>query len=305
MAEYFEIVRTEQNGLHKVYEFVMTAALSLAVQDEYIYTKIITIAPKYVIRNPGETPLELIQEGCFESPLRVEPGEGSPFYWPDALRPRRVLLRLAKAGVPTEGGRVFDSREVFEWDWSNPFSLEELGTIAVKCRHQTRGCNYIVLKINKTQREGVIEVEVERERDEHPAYRIENCSRHFSLAYWQKDKELDKDYLDVLSQAPLGWTDNSLPRVLQVKFLYGLLDECPLDVRENKVYDFRLDELDQRREIRLRLTKKTGHLLYVSTLTDGYTKILKITDVQSAYDMSSRDEECGFKYLLQVRDGMQ
>ena len=297
VADYFEIARTERNGLQKVYEFAMTSALSLAVQDEYIYTKIITISPRYTFHNFSEMTLEVVQEGCFESPVVIEPGESESFHWPNAQRPRQVLLKLGK-GCEAQGVKL---GELLEWDWSNPFSLEELGAITVKCRHQTRGCNYIVLKVNKVRTEGAaIRVEVEKERDEYPAYRIENYSRHFSLSYWQKGKELDKDYLDVLSQAMLGWADNSLPRVLQIKFLYGPLDLRPIDVREDKVFDFSLDELDQRREIKVKLTEKTGHLLYVSTLTDGYTKILKITDVQSAYDMSSRDEECKYKYLLQV-----
>ncbi len=280
---------------------MLTVAVSLAVPDEYIYTKIITISPKFVFHNFAELPLEVIQEGPVESPLCIEPGESKPFHWPDAQRRKLVMLRLGRdpargsaGGLDVEGGGFQ------EWDWSSTFSLEGLGTITVKCRHQTRACNYIVLKINKVLADGVVTIQVEKEREEHPAYRIENYSRHFSLAYWQKGKELDKDYLDVLSQVMVGWTDNNLPRVLQMKFLYGSLGQCPVDASERRVHEFTLDELDQRKEIRIRITKKTGHLLYVSTLTDGYTKILKITDLQSAYDMTSKDEKCKYKYLLQV-----
>ena len=276
----------------------------MAVQDEYIYTKIITISPKYVFHNCAEMSLEVVQAGSYESPLCIEPGGSSPFHWPDSQRPKLVMLRLGlNPQRPSAGGIDIERGDFLEWDWSSPFSLEGLGTITVKCRHQTRGYNYIVLKINKGLSEGSITIEVQKERDEHPAYRIENYSRHFALMYWQKGKELDKDYLDVLSQVMLGWTDNNMPRVLQVKFLYGTLGQCPVDVAEKRVHEFTLDELDQRKEVRIRITKKTGHLLYVSTLTDGYTKILKITDVQSAYDMSSKEEKCKFKYLLQVLFG--
>jgi len=242
-----------------------------------------------MVYNYSDVPLQLVQEGCFEQSLIINPSEYKPFHWPNAARQKQVLIRFGK--MPSDFS---------EWDWSSPIELSELGSVTVRCRKQQRTQNYLLVKINKKQVNGIIVAEIEKEKEEHPAYRIENYSRHFSLAYWQKGKEMEKDYLDTMAQAPFGWVDYRLPRVLQVKFFYGDLQDSPIEVVEKIVHEYSLDELDQRKEVRIKLTKKTGHLLYVSTVTDGYTKILKITDVQSAFDMTNIDDKVKYNYFLDV-----
>lgn len=289
VTTHFEIPRTEPNGLKKVHEFVLTTNLSLTVQDEYIYTKVITIAPKYVFYNASELYLQIVQEECFESFLLVRPGEAKAFHWPDSSRSRFILIRLGKS-----------AENFSEWDWSSPLELQEVGWVTVRCRHQTRAHNYLLVKINRVQSEGMVVAEVREESQDYPAYRLENYSRHFSLAYWQKGKEGDKEFLDTCSLVAFGWTDYRLPRVLQVRFYCGGLSECPIDLT-NDEHEFSLDDLEKRKEINIKLRRKGGSVLHVATLTDGHTKVLRITDVLSGFDASAKDEKLEFNYFLDVR----
>ena len=272
----------------------MTTTLSLAVLDEYIYTKIITFSHTFAFHNLTDLCLEIVQADCYESILYLNPNEYSPFHWPSASHPKIVELRLA----PIQTGK---QRVGSEWDWSSQFSLNGLGSIPVKCRHQQKEYNYMFLKVNIIEKEGKITVEVEKEKEEHPTYRIKNCSRNFSLAYWQENKHLDKNYLDVLSEQTFAWTDNTLPRIIRIQFYYGKLDESPILFKESD-FKFHFDELGKTDKISIRLNKKIGHILYVSTLTDGYTKILEISDLQSECDMSNSIENQIplFSYQLNV-----
>ena len=287
IISYFEIPKKKSNGLKKVYEFVLTTALSLTVQDEYIYTKVITISPKYVFYNSSQLCLQIVQEDCFESVLSVKPGESKAFHWPNNSRERFVLIRLRDDNFS-------------QWDWSSPLELQELGSITVKCRHQMRIHNHLLLKIDRAHVEGVVVTKVREESQDYPAYRIENYSQHFSLAYWQKGKQVGKEYLNTLTQVAFGWTDYRLPKILEVKFYYGGLYECPIDLN-NEEYEFSLDDLGKTTEIKIRTKNRIGYVLYISTLTNGHTKILRITDVQSDFDVSAKEEKLQYNYFLDVK----
>ena len=284
----FEIERLESNGLLKAYQFILNTSLSLVVQDEYIYTKIITIAPYFVFYNISDMYLEIIQEE-FDLSLLINPNEARPWHWPDASKPRLVLIRLGNT-----------PNDFSEWNWSTPIELNDYGITTVNCRHKRRKRNYLMIKITRTVVEGTIVTEIQKEFEEDPIYRLENYSKYFSMQYWQKGKDTDKEYLNILSQVSFGWIDYNSPRVLQVKFYYGALNSCPVDIMSEEVHEFSLDQLDQRKEIKVSLTKKVGHIIYVSTVTDGYTKILKVSDVQSAFDMNTKDEKLKYNYFLNV-----
>lgn len=287
MTTAFEIERVESNGLTKAYQFVLSTSLSLVVQDEYIYTKVITVAPNFVFYNTSGMYLEAVQEGC-DVALLVNPDESRSFHWPDAGRQRLVLVRLG------------DSPGDFsEWDWSTPIELNEYGSTIVRCRHKRKRRNFLMVKIIRTVLEGTIIAEIQRESDDDPMYRIENGSKYFSLQYWQKGKESDKEYLDVLTQVAFGWVDVHCPRILQVKFYYGALGSRPMEITD-EVHEFSLDQLDQRKEIKVSLSRKAGHCIYVHTATNGNTKILRINDVQSAFDMNTKDEKLKYNYFLDV-----
>eukprot|EP00826_Nyctotherus_ovalis_P052686 TRINITY_DN6734_c0_g1_i1.p1 TRINITY_DN6734_c0_g1~~TRINITY_DN6734_c0_g1_i1.p1 ORF type:complete len:100 (-),score=25.55 TRINITY_DN6734_c0_g1_i1:34-333(-) len=69
----------------------------------------------------------------------------------------------------------------------------------------------------------------------------------------------------------------------------------------NEEHEFSLDDLGKRKEINIKLRRKGGRVLYVATLTDGHTKVLRITDVLSGFDVSAKDEKLEFNYFLDVR----
>jgi hypothetical protein len=184
-----------------------------------------------------------------------------------------------------------------EWDWSNPFDLDELGSIAVKCKHKSKKRNYLLVKINKYQAKEFIVTEIELENQEHPSYRIDNYSKVFSIRYWQKDKEEEAEYLNTLSQVPFAWSDIRCPKILALSLYYN--DQCPIKI-SNKVHEFSLEEVDKGKEIRVKLTNKVGRVVYISTKADGYTKILRICDVLAAYDMNKTEQVITYNYRIDV-----
>ena len=276
---------------------MVTPALSLAVEDEYIYTKIVTFASKYVFNNKTEFTLLIIQTHCSDiETLSLEPGQCSPFHWPNSQSEKSIQIRLAnyKEKRPLVIGGV-----PFELDWSVPFTLNELGAITVKCQGKTLISNCRFLKVDKVQVCGTIAVNVEIE-NLFSQYLIKNLSRNFSLAYWQKEKHLDKCYLDSMKEVPFTWSDNSLPKIIQLQFYYGTFKHHPLIFQSGKAYDFCFDKLGITDKIIIKTTQKKGHILFVTTISEGYSKVLQITDVEPECDISKKEEEAKSNYLLKV-----
>jgi hypothetical protein len=66
---------------------VCTTSLPLANSEDSVYTKVITLSPKYVVCNFTRGYLEIAQENALEkSHDRIfYPGEKREWYWPDPM----------------------------------------------------------------------------------------------------------------------------------------------------------------------------------------------------------------------------
>ena len=270
------------DGRIESYQFILTSALSLVVEDEFIYTKIVTILPNFVFYNNTKLELYVAQSGYLDFAFTIAPGESKPFHWPHIREPKLVQICL-------------DS--LSKWDWSSSFDLGELGSIAVRCKCQSEKKNYLLVKINKYQAKELIATEIELENQEYPLYRIDNHSKTFSVQYWQKGKPEEAEYLNTLSQVPFAWSDFSHPKILVLSLYYN--DQCIMEISD-KVYEFSLEEVDKGKEIKVKLTKKTGRVVFISTKADGNTKILRICDVVPAYDMGKNEKEIRYNYSIYV-----
>ena len=127
ISDWFEIEEVIPNKPIARYDFVMTTSLAFAAQEERILTKLITLAPKYMIYNRTNYTISAIQFECFDNPILVAPNDCLPFNWTNSLKPFSIVIRLLQIG---KGGVREASSE--DWDWSNPFLIDELGSITVK-----------------------------------------------------------------------------------------------------------------------------------------------------------------------------
>ena len=153
----------------------MTTSFISAIEDEYIYTKIVKISPYFIFSNCCDMRLQIGQEGCSEYYFIINPGEQQEFHFPNVDGPRRITIRMAEL-----------ASQHFEWDWSESIGLKELGPMTIRCRSLTKPGCCLLIKINRRLYEGIFISEVYKESEEHPNYRIKNCSKYFSLQYWQK-----------------------------------------------------------------------------------------------------------------------
>lgn len=130
-------------------EFVCTTSLSLALPNEYIYTKVVTFAPRFVLVNLMSTPLHIVQHECYMMPERLKENERMPFHWVDSNKKPLLSVRAmeeedskdASPGTPYASGS--------QWDWSCGFKIDELGVITVQNRHITDQFTFKIIKIDR------------------------------------------------------------------------------------------------------------------------------------------------------------
>ena len=67
----------------KKIDFVYQTYMSLISEHESIYTKIVCIAPKYVLVNKLNTRLQITQVGVEDQVDFLESGDRKEWFWPD------------------------------------------------------------------------------------------------------------------------------------------------------------------------------------------------------------------------------
>ena len=68
MELFVQKQRKMQQRLQK-YDFSMSTSLVMADADDFIFTKLIVVSPKYVLVNQMKAPIEVAQLNCEETPL--------------------------------------------------------------------------------------------------------------------------------------------------------------------------------------------------------------------------------------------
>ena len=76
-----------RTGTLSLYELVYQTTLSLALYEEYIYTKIVSIFPLWVVINKLGDSILFGQNTQKDLADFIEPGERLAFYWADASAP--------------------------------------------------------------------------------------------------------------------------------------------------------------------------------------------------------------------------
>ena len=81
------------------YEYSYSTEVYLATPDDYIYTKITTISPLYVIVNKTKGILVVSQEGCQSMEFGTQSiniDQRIPFHWLNKDKPSKIQIKLAQ-----------------------------------------------------------------------------------------------------------------------------------------------------------------------------------------------------------------
>jgi hypothetical protein len=66
------------------------------------------------------------------------------------------------------------------------------------------------------------------------------------------------------------------------------------------MHQFNLDILDQNYAIQLPLSIDRGHYVHISTFTDGFTKVIRFSDIPTGFEKPEADEQIKRSFHLDV-----
>lgn len=92
--------------------------MSLVSDQESVYTKIVSIAPKYIIVNKSPRKLCIAQTGNEYLFDTLDSGDRREWYWPESANDHKLVIKL-------------DNEEYSRWLWSSPLDIKETGTESI------------------------------------------------------------------------------------------------------------------------------------------------------------------------------
>ena len=84
----------------KKIDFAYQTYMSLISENESIYTKIVCIAPKYVVVNKLNNRVQIAQPGSDEQQEQLEPGERREWYWADTHLQQKIVIKYDQNNAP-------------------------------------------------------------------------------------------------------------------------------------------------------------------------------------------------------------
>lgn len=154
------------------------------------------IAPRYVLRNLLDAPIQYKQQGT-GGERELVPGAVCAVRWTDAGLPPRLCVRVQEAG----------------WMWSGGFLLDVPGDLFVKIRHRDRGITMLVRVDVAITDAGIIHVTLSHNPSGFAPYRIENCSLE-TLNARQRGVSEQQDVLRPYCSLNYAWDEPTLPHAL-------------------------------------------------------------------------------------------
>ncbi|KAH3664357.1 hypothetical protein WICMUC_005742 [Wickerhamomyces mucosus] len=151
------------------------ANFGLSVKEgggKYKLTKVVTIAPRYIVRNSLNEGIQILLVGSSD-PLSIDSSKTAPLYNLPKIQQKQAQIRLL-------GGK---SR------WSAPFNIKDVGQIFLKVFKQEVG--HILLKLTVLLEESSIFINVE-DGGNHWPFSIRNFS-NFEFLFYQKNPDLDEN----------------------------------------------------------------------------------------------------------------
>ena len=287
-----EIEIPEEKNVSNILMYRERAAYSLGVSiglghGPFSHTRVVTIAPRFLVVNHTGRPLLVKQEGAGadryvasgsnERALLVRSDSQCPFHWASSRASQRLMtVRFDEYG----------------WEFSSGFEIMHVGSFSLNMRNPHTQKHYIARVVVEQQGPTLV-VTFNAELPRTPPYRIENTS--FETLRFHQD---GVDGVDVVllpyKSAKYTWDDLSGSRLLVLEALGGSSEPHP----PVKLGTFSMDKIDD-------YTNLPGSLpLRVSILPDGPTKVLRIVDSrveQVAAEIDGRRSSKGHRWSTTSR----
>lgn len=108
--------------------------------NQSLYTKVITIVPKYVIINKTDEKLLITQEKLDDDFTIIDSHSRENFKWLNGTNIKKVMIKIldSKANDP-----------INEWMWSSPFVLDEVGSQSVRTANRENKDTFMYWKIDR------------------------------------------------------------------------------------------------------------------------------------------------------------
>jgi hypothetical protein len=164
----------------------------------------LSIAPRYVLHNLLDLPIQYRQQGVGSGEKELEAGNACAVRWMDYSMPSRLCVRVQEAG----------------WLWSGGFSLDREGDFFVKIRHRDRGETMLVRVDVATAAIGVMHVTLSHNSEGFAPYRVENCTIE-TLHCRQYGVREQQDVLRPYCQLLYAWDEPTLPHMLVLELPGG------------------------------------------------------------------------------------
>jgi len=209
---------------YKKYDFVFNTYLSLAIEDDFLYTKIVQVAPKFVVVNKMRTQIWISQEGCehfFKDVLN--PNDRKEWVWPSSLQPERMVVKkpdynpemefLDDDMVKASLALLSDKTKKRPFLWSKSFKICEIGQMSIQIRRKGIRVNLAknrkIIKIFVKLIDSTYFVIFEDESVEDPYYRVENGCKDLSIFIVQDGFDMREQGIELapLTSIPYAFID--------------------------------------------------------------------------------------------------
>lgn len=141
----------------------------------YMMSKIVEVAPRYIIRNELSQDIEICETGSIDS-IQVTSNESKPLYKLSNIINKQFIVKFL--GIDS--------------DWSAPFYVNEVGSTYLKVLQ--KGSSHVLLKINILLEKATLFIVV-KDGGNHWPYSIRNFSDH-EFVFYQRDPRIIEDVYD-------------------------------------------------------------------------------------------------------------
>lgn len=227
-------------------------------EGKYKLSKVITLVPRYVIRNFYSEDVEILNIGSTE-PILLTPGKIIPLYNLPKVDQKQLQLRFPTGGTP----------------WSSPFNIKDVGQIYIKALKPKIG--HILLKIDIVFEDASLFINI-TDAENHWPFSIRNFS-DVEFIFYQKNSYLNEsnEYVDEIGKSLKPIYYKIPPKsVMPYAWDYpaGLMKELILRAGGRERY-IQLAEIGNLRPMKL---PTVGAIVDLNVVADGPTQTLVISN---------------------------
>lgn len=161
---------TNDDGIMVKYQFVYNVYLSRVLKDDFIFTRIVTLSPRFLLENSLDADLIIRQYRSASQDLILARQSKEPFHWPDANAEQFLNIRIG-------GGH---------WGWTGPFSISSLGNFILQSKDLSGSGIYRIINVEIELQDCTAYVLFREETETSCSYKIENNTSTFSIAVYQR-----------------------------------------------------------------------------------------------------------------------